>query len=84
MNIKPIIVLIVLTAILSVSLVAAYENVEHNSNADGGISDVSSSHDVRKKLHNANATHDGDSENYKVNSPHDLMLQGYLYGFDTI
>ena len=47
MNIKPIIVLIVLTAILSVSLVAAYENVEHNSNADGGISDVSSSHDVR-------------------------------------
>ena len=82
MNIKPIIILIVLTAILSVSIVAAYENVEHNSNADGGIS--ASYHDVRNKLHNANATHDGGSENYGVNSPQDLMFQGYLYGFDMV
>lgn len=84
MNIKAILVLIVLAAILSVSIVAAYENVEHNSNADGGISDVSSSHDVRHKLHNGYADSNNSNKNYSVESPQDLIVQGYLYDFDII
>lgn len=84
MNIKAIIVLIVLTAILTVSIVAAYENVEHNSHADGGISDVSSSHDVRHKLHNGYVDSNNSNKNYGAESPQDLIVQGYLYDFDII
>ena len=84
MNIKPILVLIVLAAILSVSIVAAYENVEHNSNGNDGVG-VPSHHDIHHRLHNAYTPHNSDSKENDLNktssagSPDDLIAQGYLY-----
>lgn len=85
MNIKPILVLIVLAAILSVSIVAAYENVEHNFNGNNSGIEVPSHHDIHHRLHNAYTPHNSDSKENDLNktssagSPEDLIAQGYLY-----
>lgn len=60
MNLKPILILIVIAAILSVSIVAAYENVENNSNNgpdDAGNIDVPAHHELRHSLHNKYTVH---------------------------
>ena len=73
MNFKPILIFIVIAAILSVSIVAAYENVEYNSN---NVQDESS----HSKINYPSRHHTHKSKKKKKN---DFTVDGYLSSLFT-
>ncbi len=73
MNFKPILIFIVVAAILSVSIVAAYENVEYNSN---NVQDESS----HSKINYPSRHHTHKSYDAPKN---DFTVDGYLSSLFT-